>query len=132
MEALQLRIQSRFEDMAKVEKLIDEVCERYNIDEDFYGNILVALTEAVNNAMQHGNKLDVSKGVNIELNSDGGELSFKIKDEGSGFDFENIPDPTEPENLENPHGRGVFLMKSLADSVEFLDKGSTVEIKFKL
>ena len=60
------------------------------------------------------------------------EPSLAIKDEGEGFDFNNLPDPTAPENLEKPTGRGVFLMKNLSDLVVFSDNGSVVEIHFKL
>ena len=66
------------------------------------------------------------------MNSSNSHLIFKVKDEGPGFDFDNLPDPTAPENIEKPTGRGVFLMKNLADNCEFLDDGNTVELKFKI
>lgn len=113
-----------------VEKLINEICSAYGISEDHYGNILVAVTEAVNNAMQHGNKLDPGKKVNLAFLAGESSLSFEITDQGSGFDFQNLPDPTNPENLEKPHGRGVFLMRHLADKVEFSDNGRSVLLNF--
>lgn len=60
------------------------------------------------------------------------ELLFQITDQGNGFDFDNIPDPTAPENVEKPHGRGIFLMKNLADEVSFYDNGKKVALRFKI
>ena len=113
-----------------VEKLINEICSAYGVSEDYYGNILVAVTEAVNNAMQHGNKLDPGKKVNLAFLAGEDSLSFEVTDQGSGFDYKNLPDPTNPENLEKPHGRGVFLMRHLADKVEFSDDGRSVQLNF--
>lgn len=125
-----IQINSKTENITLVEKLIDEVCEENKVNEDYYGNILIAITEAVNNAIMHGNKGNPEKVVNIHVETVSNKLSFKISDQGKGFDYDNLPDPTDPENLEKPNGRGVFLMKNLADEVEFLDNGTTVELKF--
>lgn len=113
-----------------VEKLINEICSSHGISEDHYGNILVAVTEAVNNAMQHGNKLDPGKKVDLSFHAQEKALSFEVTDQGKGFDFQNLPDPTNPENLEKPHGRGVFLMRHLADKVEFSNNGRSVSLNF--
>jgi serine/threonine-protein kinase RsbW len=93
--------------------------------------MLVAVTEAVNNAMQHGNKYDPDKKVNIAYEVDSEQIAFTISDEGHGFDYLNLPDPTDPENLEKPTGRGVFLMKHLADQIIFSENGRVVELYFK-
>ncbi len=116
----------------EVERLIEEVCSDYKSNEDFYGNVLIAVTEAVNNAIVHGNKSSSSKNVELIVEPGENELFFQITDDGSGFDFSNLPDPTKPENLEKPHGRGIFLMKHLADTVSFSDNGRTVSLKFRL
>ena len=113
-----------------VEKLINDICASYQVSEDHYGNILVAVTEAVNNAMQHGNKLDPSKKVDVEFKADEKSITFLVHDQGDGFDFDTLPDPTNPENIEKPSGRGVFLMRHLADKVEFSDDGRTVRLNF--
>ena len=115
-----------------VEKLINEICLAYGISEDYYGNILVAVTEAVNNAIQHGNKLDPGKKVVLAFHAGDKSLSFEVGDQGKGFDFKNLPDPTNPENLEKPNGRGVFLMRHLADQVEFSDSGRSVQLNFQI
>ncbi len=121
---------SKGENITIVERLVDELCEKYKVQEEHYGNILIALTEAVNNAIYHGNKQDSEKNVNLQYEASEDRFFFRIEDEGPGFDYENVPDPTSPENLEKPNGRGVFLMKHLSDQLEFQDGGRIVEIAF--
>lgn len=123
---------SRSENIVLVEKLIQDVCSLFKINEDNFGNILVALTEAVNNAIEHGNKADPNKKIEICFNSKESSIIFSIKDQGPGFNFQAIPDPTAPENIEKPSGRGVFLMKNLADRVDFEDNGSKVILEFNI
>jgi serine/threonine-protein kinase RsbW len=86
----------------------------------------------LNNAIVHGNGGLRQKNVELVVREDSQAVVFEVKDEGAGFDYANLPDPTAPENLEKPNGRGVFLMRSLADEVEFFDNGSRVELRFKL
>ena len=88
------------------------------------------MTEGVNNAIVHGNKLDPEKSVAVACSIDEKNLVFRITDEGPGFDYDNLPDPTAPENIEKPHGRGVFLMRHLADECAFEDDGRIVELTF--
>jgi serine/threonine-protein kinase RsbW len=126
-----MQIASQPESINQVEKLIDEIKAENNLHEECYGNILVAVTEAVNNAIQHGNKYDADKMVNISFEVDPDQIAFTISDEGHGFDYMNLPDPTDPVNLEKPTGRGVFLMKHLADQIIFSDNGRVVELYFK-
>ncbi len=122
---------SEIENINVVERFIEEVCENYKVGEENYGNILIGLTEAVNNAISHGNRRDASKTVTVTFKPSPTELVFVIEDEGPGFDYDNLPDPTAPENIEQPNGRGVFLMRHLADEVIFDETGSTVELKFE-
>ena len=126
-----LQIVSQPESINLVEKLIDEIKTEYNIQEECYGNMLVAVTEAVNNAIQHGNKYDPEKMVHIAYEIEPDQIAFTITDEGPGFDYLNLPDPTDPENIEKPTGRGVFLMKHLADQIIFSENGRVVELYFK-
>lgn len=132
MEQPRLCIASKTENLILVEKLIEQVCELHKISEDNYGNILVALTEAVTNAIQHGNKNNPEKTIDIIFKSKNDKLTFIIEDQGEGFDFSNLPDPTDPENIEKPNGRGVFLMRHLADNVEFDENGRRVHLQFLL
>ncbi len=123
---------AKAENISLAEKLIDEACGKYNVHESRYGNILIALTEAVNNAIHHGNGLDPSKTVTLGYEVHPDRIVFVVKDQGAGFDFQHLPDPTDPQNLEKPHGRGVFLMRALAESVDFDDNGATVALSFDL
>lgn len=127
-----LKIVSKIENLRKVEKLVDELSTEYNINADIYGNILIAVLEAANNAILHGNKLDENKFVNILVKIDEKRLNIKIDDEGNGFDYKNVPDPTAPENIENVNGRGIFLMEKLSDKIEFSRNGATVELEFNI
>ncbi|MCW3075563.1 MAG: ATP-binding protein [Bacteroidetes bacterium] len=125
-----LKINSNAENLRLVERLVDDVCHIYNVNEDSYGNILIAVTEAVNNAINHGNQNNPDKYVQIGFETDEKHLIFNIKDEGPGFDYQNLPDPTDPSNLDKVNGRGVFLMKHLADRLEFKDNGKEVSLAF--
>ena len=126
----ELSFESKPENIAIVERLIDEMCEQHSVIEEHYGDILIAMTEGVNNAIVHGNKLDINKSVSVEYEKRGKDLFFRISDEGAGFDYENLPDPTAPENLERPNRRGVFLMRNLADECLFEDNGRIIELVF--
>jgi serine/threonine-protein kinase RsbW len=128
------KIASKAENITVVEKFVDDLRGEINIGDDVYGNVLIALTEAANNAMLHGNKANPNKEVEIEWGMDGRgkNLTFIVKDQGPGFDYNNLPDPTAPENLERTNGRGVFLMMQLADMVVFSDNGATVEMQFRI
>jgi len=131
-ENQKIRIESKAENMILVERMIEDVCDLFNINEDYYGNILVATTEAVNNAIYHGNQANPNKNIDIFFKSFPDHISFIVKDEGPGFNYSNLPDPTNPENIEKPNGRGVFLMRKLADKVSFEDNGSKVVLDFKM
>lgn len=128
----EIKISSVSENLRKVEKLIDEISVEYSLEGDMYGKVLIACIEAVNNSIVHGNKSNPEKFVDIGIKNNKKELKILIKDEGNGFDFDHIPDPTAPENIENIHGRGVFLMNHLSDEVNFLDDGAGVELVFNI
>jgi serine/threonine-protein kinase RsbW len=113
-----------------IESFIDNAKDKFHLEDDIYGNIMIAVTEAVNNAIKHGNSGNNKKNVFLSLTLEESIIKFVVKDEGPGFDYENLPDPTSPENLEKPGGRGIFLMKHLSDEVAFKNKGAIVEMSF--
>jgi len=128
-----LIIQSRIEQISLVEDFIDEIHKEHKFREDAYGNILISVTEAVNNAILHGNQNDTGKKIEVSCTFITDYLvSFTVTDEGNGFDFRSIKDPTAPENLLDEHGRGVFVMLHLADEVIYKDRGNTVELRFSI
>lgn len=130
MDTIKIEIPSISENIRIIESFIDNAKERFNLNDDIYGNIMIAVTESVNNAIMHGNKNDRTKNVTLSLSLNENIINFQIRDEGLGFDFQNLPDPTSPENLDKPSGRGVFLMKHLSDEVNFSNNGSLVELSF--
>lgn len=121
---------SKLESVQKVEEIIDNLYDSFNLTKDCYGNILIAITEAINNAIIHGNKKELTKFVQLQIAIKTEFLYFTIKDEGCGFDYNDIPDPTLPDNLCKESGRGVFLMRNLADKVIFENNGSTIILIF--
>ena len=125
-----LKINSNTQSLRLVERLIEDVCQVYGVNEDCYGNMLIAVTEAVNNAIHHGNQDDPEKMVKIGFESENSKLVFSILDEGSVFDYANLPDPTDPANLDKISGRGVFLMQNLSDSITFEQNGRKVLLGF--
>ncbi|MGW8315621.1 MAG: ATP-binding protein [Bacteroidales bacterium] len=127
-----LQIPSDIGNLRLVEKAIDEFSAELKLSDEIYGNVMVATMEATNNAIIHGNQSDPSKNVTIVLQLEGKELKIHVEDQGIGFDFQNVPDPTAPENLEKINGRGIFLMEHLSDEILYMDEGRIVELKFRL
>ena len=127
----EVSIASSYDELNKVESLITESCGDLGVNEDAYGNVLIAVTEAVNNAIEHGNKRLSNLSVSVMVGDHQDEFCYAVKDQGAGFDFNDLPDPTAPENMLKENGRGVFLMRSLADEVVFSHGGSQVYIYFK-
>jgi serine/threonine-protein kinase RsbW len=128
-----IKFPSVLQNITVAEKLVDDVCNEYKVTEEHYGGLLVAITEAVSNAIVHGNQMDDRKQVTLTFDIvDNTNARFMIEDEGPGFDYEHLPDPTAPENIERPNGRGVFLMKRLSDHCEFTENGSIVILDFNI
>ena len=124
---------SSLENIPLVEKYIDDLYEEFRFSQEIYGNILISTLEAINNAIIHGNKKDPNKNVTLEVElRESNCLVLSVSDQGKGFDYNNLPDPVAPENIEKPYGRGIFLIKHLADDCIFHDGGKTVEIRFNL
>ena len=132
MDTINIQIPSLTENLRIVESFIDNVKEKFNLNDDIYGNIMISVTESVNNAIHHGNGEDKSKNVSITLHLNDNQIKFAIQDQGPGFNYNDLPDPTAPDNIEKIGGRGIFLMRNLADEVHFIDEGREVELVFYL
>ena len=117
--------------VSRVELYLKEISVEYKLVDKF-PNILISLTEAVNNAIIHGNHYNEDKMVQIKVQSLKKGLLFVVQDEGTGFDNSSICDPTCQENLEKIGGRGVFIMDKLCDELSFHKNGSIVKMYFKL
>ena len=126
-----LSLDSTIDRLSQVEGLIDELYEGGQLTESVYGNVLVAVTEAFLNALNHGNAEDPSKQIDLEFDIDDSQVVIKVSDEGLGFDFEQLPDPTSAENIEKVSGRGLFIIKNLSDELEFERDGATLVMTFQ-
>lgn len=120
--------------MSEVEPLLGDLKQRVEIPDDRFYNLLIAVTEAFNNAIVHGNKLNPDKIVEVKITTNDKCIRIVIKDEGKGFDPDKVADPREPENLLKENGRGVFLIRSLIDEVHYstTTQGTTIEMVFNL
>jgi len=128
-----IQLPSRVDSITTVENFIDKLKDEYSLGDDTYANMLTCLSEATINAIIHGNKQNENKKVYINLEVHNSKrMQFTIADEGEGFDYNRLPDPTAPENLENLTGRGVFIIKHLADQCIFNLKGNEIELHFKV
>ena len=132
MQNISISIPSLTENIRIIESFIDNAKDNLKLNDDIYGNIMIAVTESVNNAIIHGNKKDKNKNVDIVLKVEENTVSFSITDEGNGFDYNTLPDPTAPENIDKPGGRGIFLMKALSDELEFQEEGKRIKLTFYL
>ena len=130
MKNIRIEVPALTENIRMIESFIDNAKDQFHLNDDIYGNIMIAVTEAVNNAIKHGSRNDTNKNVVLSLSLDDSTIKFRIEDQGDGFNYENLPDPTSPENLEKPGGRGIFLMRHLSDEVYFKDGGRVVELSF--
>ncbi|HHM20966.1 MAG TPA: ATP-binding protein [Bacteroidetes bacterium] len=127
-----LKLASNPGSVSQIEPFVNQLVHRYQLSPDRQCDILVSLTEAVTNAIVHGNGQEENKTVRIKMKREKDVLALRVSDEGRGFDYKNLPDPTQPENICRCGGRGVYLMRQLADNIRFFNNGSTVEMRFKL
>ena len=114
-----LEIESNPNNLITVEEFVNYFSKELNLDESKLSGLLLAVTEAVTNAIIHANKCDETKKVQMNVTKDGNKLIITIKDEGKGFDPSKVPDPTEPENLLKDSGRGLYLMKIYTDELKY-------------
>ncbi|WP_374948489.1 ATP-binding protein [Mucilaginibacter sp.] len=131
-ELYTLQLPSKYESITQLETLIEEVADKYQVSEDTFANMMTCLNEAVINAILHGNKLDPDKTVIVNADVEPKRIIWTISDEGPGFDYNDLPDPTAPDRLEELTGRGVFILKHLADQCIFNSSGNEVELHFKI
>lgn len=121
---------SQVEYIEKVEALTEKACAHAKFSEDERDSMAIAVTEAVNNAILHGNKKNPDKNVHVTISATVDTVRVVILDEGDGFNPQKIDNPLEPQNLLKESGRGVFIVRSLMDEVSFnFSKGGT-EITF--
>jgi serine/threonine-protein kinase RsbW len=126
------RLRSDKSSLGLVEPILENLRQILSIkDENFY-NVMIAVTEAVNNAINHGNKLNPLKKVDFIVRADNQFIYILVKDEGVGFNPDNVADCLEPENLLKSSGRGIFIIRELMDDVKILsnETGTTLEMYY--
>ncbi len=127
-----VRLPSTLESLAEVENFLDEIKNEFNLSEEVFTNLIIAVAEAATNAIKHGNGYDPNKYFTVEVLKTPHYLVVTVEDEGPGFNPDEVPDPLQEENLLRACGRGVFVMRNLADRVDFLPPGNVVKMYFKL
>lgn len=123
-----MEIQTNLEAVRAVEQAVLREVNRYNYSVAAIFAIKLALEEALNNAIKHGNRMDPRKKVKVAIDIDANRAAMTITDEGNGFDLSKVPDPRADENLERPCGRGIMLMFAYMDEVRYNEKGNQIHV----
>lgn len=127
-----ISISSHLQNLEKVREFLLLFFEDCGISRTYFNRVFLGLSEAVSNSIIHGNGLQEDKKVNINAECSGNNLILEVLDEGNGFSFDVMYDPLTPENIKKDHGRGIFLIRKMADEVEFRDGGRKILIKYSL
>ena len=127
-----LKINSGSVTLHEIETFIEDIFKSFGLSHTDFNRSMLCVKEAVTNSIVHGNKLDGNKQVSIMAYKCNKYLYFKIIDEGEGFDYSQISDPTSEENILKESGRGLFLIKNVCDGFSFKDKGKVLEIKINI
>ncbi len=119
----ELKFASQLDQLPEIYKQVADIIAQFPDFEKRGPHIELAVHEAIINAMCHGNKYDKDKSVYCSYYYEEGKLCFEIRDEGPGFDPSHIPDPTSPENIEECNGRGLFIIRTVSDRIDYRDEG---------
>ena len=127
----QIIIPSSLNYLPEVDEYVEGKLRKLGVDKNKLADIAISVTEAVTNAVVHGNKNDLKKKVFVKLKAASSRVEITVEDEGNGFDLESIQNPIEEGNLLKEVGRGIFILKSLMDKVDFIiqpQKGTLVKM----
>ncbi len=105
------------------------------LDDESVERMGLAIREAVANGVLHGNKADPDKRVAVSFHLNQREISIEVRDEGEGFDLDSLPDPLSPDNLYKPRGRGILLMRTFMDDLDFefnRESGTVVTLRKRI
>ncbi|KAF0239032.1 MAG: anti-sigma regulatory [Prolixibacteraceae bacterium] len=127
-----LVINSDVIELKKVETFLTEIFREYNLEMKYFNRVYLCISEAVINSIKHGNKNDKNKSVSIEVSYEEPEIRIRVEDEGNGFDLNQITDPTSEKNLKNESGRGIFIIKTLTNQIEYNEKGNRIQFKYRM
>ena len=132
MEKLDLILESNRNEISKFEAILVEANKIFEMEMEKFINLQIACSEALINAIVHGNKEDYSKKVYTSIVFDENEFVVWIKDEGDGFKIDELPDPTANENLLKESGRGIYIIKSLVDDFHCTSDSNGTEFTLKV
>lgn len=132
MNKLEISVSSEISNIVKVENFIESFTAHFQLSPQLFGRVSLSVIEAVNNAILSGNKRQADKMVTLVARVENNRFKVTVSDEGEGFDYTDIPDPTLPDNLNKVTGRGLYLMKTLSDGLLFENNGSSVTLIFNL
>lgn len=124
-----LTIRSSVNELKKVAEFTENIGEQLGLSEDVIEDISIAVTEAVNNAITHGNKNNESKAIEISYKNEKEKIIVYVKDNGGGFEIDKISDPRANENILKDSGRGILIMKSLMDKVVVTSDNQGTEVQ---
>lgn len=127
--SFRLTLQSTYEESERVPDFVEELQAKSSLTDDETSTLMLLLSEAVTNAIEHGNQSDASKKVDVHIRINNKSISTTVTDEGGGFDPTDVKDPLKEENLLDVGGRGIFLIKELSDGIEFDDDGRTIRFE---
>lgn len=126
-----LIISSNKSELSKVEIFLEEIFRKYNLPHKNYNKVLLCISEAITNAIIHGHKNVSEKKIKVQVVSKDNDVSITVTDEGEGFDIDSIPDPTSEKNIKKESGRGIHIIKSMSDSIEYNEKGNSIQFQIK-
>ena len=121
-QTTRLVLPSHIEAVADAAAAVTDFIRNCGVSEELSFGIEMAVRESVTNAMVHGNQEDESKSVEVIFNCHDNELEIEVRDQGEGFDPANVPDPTNAENLLKTSGRGIFLLRTFMDEIEWRNR----------
>lgn len=128
----EIKIESVLDEMFKVEQFVEEISEEFLLYGNYFGNILMAVTEAVKNSIIHGNEQDRNKLVRITVENNKEGLWISVSDEGEGFDFKKYSNQGNEKLAFGAEKNGIVLIQALADEVKFRNNGSIIEMLFRI
>jgi serine/threonine-protein kinase RsbW len=126
-----IKIESKIEKINDVEKFVKKISQENGFSKTLYIKIVLSITEAINNAIKHGNNSNKNKYVIIHFDKHKDCFAFTVKDEGEGFDYKKVRNPTKQKNIKKESGRGLFIIKNYTDNVSFYNNGTIIKLIFK-
>lgn len=126
-----LVINSDTNELNKTKEFLYDFFKANNLSVDNFNRVFLCLSEAVINSIQHGNQNDKQKQISIQAACDEDLISIEINDEGNGFDYNQVDDPTKTENIKKESGRGIHIIKSLSKELEFKESGKCIQFKIE-